>query len=304
MLPNLARLRLNHASAPTSGADGGPDGTPPSGGSGPAARAVADNEDVLRMILDKARRDGPNDVRLSKRVDTDVSLTISRVKRPYSTRPRMTLTYTLSGPTFFPQDATQDEIHQLALKARPKVVRALVSTLSANGPYCEPPKQPFTVDTLLTTSTTRMGTVLQKSTERNKKFSFQCALSSRDYSSEASSEAECLFDKLSGDGTDHIAFAVHLTNNILAALGMIGYEEMWRTVRHESVPIRLPGLGNPPGQIAGSELILQANLDTVRIEDVPDNELLKASDMPSQRAREVLDSLRALLAQQAMITPN
>lgn len=301
MLPNLARLRLVHGSAPTSGTGGGPDGTPSSEGSGPAARALADNEDVLRMIIDKARRDGPDDVPLSKRVDTDVSLTISRKKRPYSTRPVMILTYTLSGPTFFPQDATEDEIYQLALEARPKVVRALVSTLAANRPYCEPPQQPFTFDTLLTTSTARMGTVLRTSTDRNKEFSLQCALSSRNYSSEASSEAECLFDKLAGDGTDHIEFAVHLTNNILAALGMIGYEDMWRTVRRESVPIRLVGLGNPPGQIAGRELILQANLDTVRIEDVPFNELLNASDMPSRQMREVLESLRA---QQAMLTQN
>ena len=50
-------------------------------------------------------------------------------------------------------------------------------------------------------------------------------------------------------------------------------------------------------------ITLEAELDTVRIEDVPDNELLKASDMPSQRMKEAVESLRAqLLAQQAMLT--
>lgn len=292
MLPDLGRLRLEYASVPTSGADGGPDGTPPSGGSGPAARAVGNTEDVLRMIIDKARRDGLDDVPPSKRVHTTVTMFISKNLSRFADRPEIKLVYILNGPELYPRDAEPDKIDDIATDLRPKIVNALAKTLSANGPSCAPPEQAFTFDTLLTTSTVAIGKRPLTEPYSNKEIILECALSSIPYTSQASLEAECLYTKLYGDETDyidHIEFAVELTNNMLAALGMIGYEETWNTVQRQAGELILRG--NESNRTDGTKIFLEANLDSVRWQDVPVNELPNAP--PNKYFLQVLESVPA-----------
>ena len=115
----------------------------------------------------------------------------------------------------------------------------------------------------------------------------------------ATSDPLLQYVELDADRNRHIEFAKQLTMRVLESLGMLGYENTFDTLRRESVPIP----ATQPGQTTGNELVLEAKLDTVRIEDVPVNKLLKASDMPSQRMKEAVESLRAqVLAQQAMLT--